>query len=224
MKILSILFATASCLAFGQPEILIEATGKNPNERHVNATPDLIELLVDIDPKAYGYRAQSHDMAVNMTADPLLNGRFTLDYNYKLSSHWKLVFPVSFEHTSLVLPFALPVGISSNNRIDSQWSLLAGVGAKLRLSEWMQKSSFFIEGWLQSGVYAQNAKGFSDTRYAARIRPSLYVGWERIFESGLVFGIKTGIEANLNILTGTPLAYSDNNVNFVPAINLGFAW
>lgn len=195
------------------------AYAENQNERHLEATPDLIELLVDIDPKAYGYRARAHSMAVNLSADPFINGRLSLDYELLLNSHFKLLFPVSFEHTVLA---ATP--IQPNPRVESQWAVLGGLGVKFRLSEWMAKSSFFLELWAQTGLYAQDAVGFTDTRYAVRIRPSLYAGWERVFETGLIIGLKTGVEYNWDVITGSQLAFAENKFNFVPAINVGFAW
>ncbi|MEI6805123.1 MAG: hypothetical protein WCK49_01285 [Myxococcaceae bacterium] len=192
---------------------------ENQNERYLEATPDLIELLVDIDPKAYGYRARAHDMAVILSTDPFINGRFSLDYQLVLNNHFKLLIPVSFEHSILA---ATP--IQANPRVKNQWAVLGGLGVKLRLSEWMAKSSFYLELWAQTGLYAQEAIGFGDTRYAIRIRPSLYVGWERVFETGLVIGLKTGVEYNWDIITGSQLAFAENKFNFVPAINTGFAW
>ena len=205
--------------AHAEQEITIKATGENQNERHLEATPDLIEMLVDIDPKAYGYRSRAQKMAMILSADPMINGRLSLDYQLVLSPHFKLVFPVSFDHSFLA---ATP--INPNDRIKNQWAVLGGLGVKFRLSEWMAKSSFFIELWAQAGIYGQDALGFEDTRYAIRVRPTLFVGWERVFETGLVIGLKTGVEYNYDIQTGTPLAYAINQVNFVPAINTGFAW
>lgn len=191
----------------------------NQNERHLEATPDLVELLVDIDPKAYGYRARAHEMAVGLSADPMINGRFSLDYQLLLNNYLKILFPISFEHSSLAATPILP-----NLRIQNQWTVLGGVGVKFRLSEWMAKSSFYIELWTQAGLYAQEAKGFDDTRYAIRIRPSLYFGWERVFETGLIIGLKTGFEYNWDIASGSRLAFAENKFNFAPAINTGFAW
>jgi hypothetical protein len=218
MKLFAIMFFFVFAANAGQ-EIKIQATGKNQNERHHEATPDLIELLVDIDPKAYGYRAGSHKMAVNLTADPFVNGRLSLDYQLKLNNYLKLIFPVSFEHSALA---ATP--INPNPRITNQWSLIGGVGIKLRLSEWMAKSSFYIEFLTQAGIYSQEAKGFGDARQAIRIRPTLFAGWERMFETGLVVGVKAGVEYNWDIITGSKLPFAENRFNFVPAITAGYAW
>jgi hypothetical protein len=213
-----------SLSAFAGEEIEIRATGKNPNEVTLVHTPDMIELLADIDPKAYGYRAQEHWMAVNLGIDPVFNGRLTLDYTLKLNSYFKLVFPVTFEHTKLVLPLGMSVGILSNNRIEDQWSLLAGTGVKIRLTEWSNKSSLYTEVLFQAGTYGQSAKGFSDMRHAVRLRPSVYVGWERVFETGLVLGAKAGVEYNVNLASQSTLVYNTDGFNFAPMINLGFAW
>ena len=218
MKLFALLSAFV-CSAYAEQEIRIEATGVNQNERHLEATPDLIELLVDIDPKAYGYRAGAHKMAFSLSADPFVNGRLSLGYELKLNSHIKLLFPISFESNEIAI-----TQFNFNPRVNSQWSVLGGLGVKLRLSEWMAKSSFYLELWTQAGLYGQDAQGFADTRHAIRIRPSLYAGWERIFETGLVVGLKTGVEYNWDVVTGSQLAFAENKFNFVPAISVGFAW
>ncbi len=195
------------------------AQAENQNERHLEATPDLIELLVDIDPKAYGYRAAAHKMVLNFSADPFINGRLSLDYQVALNPYFKLIFPVSIDSNQLAI-----TQFNFNNRVTNQGSVLAGLGMKLRLTEWMAKSSFYLELWTQAGIYAQEAQGFNDTRHAIRIRPSLYAGWERMFETGLVIGVKTGVEYNWDVVTGSQLAFAENKFNFVPAIHTGFAW
>ncbi len=223
MKLIAVLIFF-SLTVFAGEEIEIQATGKNPNEVTIVHTPDMIELLADIDPKAYGYRAQEHWMAVNLGIDPVFNGRLNLDYTLKLNSYFKLVFPITFEHTKLALPLGMSVGIFSNNRIEEQWSLLAGAGLKIRLTEWSNKSSLYAEVLLQAGTYGQTAKGFSEMRHAVRLRPSVYVGWERIFETGLVLGLKAGVEYNVNLASQGILVYNTDGFNFAPMINVGFAW
>lgn len=201
--------------------ILMGALFSNADNSEVRdeASQDLIKLLVDIDPKAYGYRAASHGMSVTLNADPVINGRLSLDYQLRLTEYLTMVFPVSFDSNKLAI-----TQFNFNNRVDTQWSLLLGGGVKYRLCEWMAKSSFFVEFWAQMGPYAQQAKGFNDTRYAIRIRPSLYAGWERIFETGLVLGLKAGVEYNWDIGVGQEIAYSENKFSFIPTINVGYAW
>ncbi len=220
--IVALIFASLS--AFAGEEIQLQATGKNPNEVTIVHTPDMIELLADIDPKAYGYKAQEHWMAVNLGIDPVFNGRLNLDYTLKLNSYFKLLFPVTFEHTKLALPLGMSVGVFSNNRIENQWSLLAGAGVKIRLTEWAGKSSLFTEALFQLGAYGQAINGFPGMRHALRLRPSVYVGWERVFETGLVLGLKAGVEYNVNLASKNTLVYSTDGFNFAPMINLGFAW
>ncbi|MBH1989357.1 MAG: hypothetical protein I8H75_02095 [Myxococcaceae bacterium] len=184
-----------------------------------NPSDDLTQLIIDLDPKAYGYRAASHGMQVSLFADPFLNGRLTLDYELRLLEFLTMTFPISFDSTSLAI-----TRFNFNPRVAEQWSLLAGGGIKYRLSEWMAKASFYAEFWLQTGVYAQQAIGFGGFRYAWRIRPSFYAGWERIFETGLLLGLSAGVEYDWDIPVGKEIAYRENQFRFIPGVRVGYAW
>lgn len=200
------------------------ALSENQGPQVLEVTPEFQELLVDIDPKGYGYRARAHDMSVGFTGDFFVRGRLSLDYQIALNPHFKLVFPVSFENAQLLLPFMSALYASPDSKIKNQWALMTGVGIKFRLSEWMAKSSFYTEILIQAGVYSQDlVKLLSETRHSIRFRPSLFVGWERVFETGLVFGVKTGVEYNFDVSTGKTVL-ADNQFSVVPAVNLGFAW
>jgi hypothetical protein len=199
-------------------DFVIEST--QPKDR-VDLTPDLVEVLVELDPKAHGYRARNHVFALGLDYDPLINGRLTLGFQVKLTDHLTLDVPVSFEHSAITTRLGVLLG-TYDERINSRWSIAGGVGLKIRLSEWMMKSSFYLEPMVQAGYYAESAQGFASTS-AVRIRPAIYLGWERIFDSGFVIGAKLGFEKPFDVALGAASFYT-TGFSLVPMLGLGYAW
>ena len=186
-------------------------------EERLVATPEMAQLLIELDPKAYGYRAKNRRMQVQLDAEPLLHGRFALGFQHKLNSFLTLDVPVMFESSSLALPLLQRVA-----QISHEWAAMGALGLKIRVSEWLVKSSFYIEPMLQMGYYVQTDKSNED-RSAFRIRPALYVGWERIYDTGFVVGTKVGVEQPFDIVMGKPLVVT-TGLRVVPMVGVGYAF
>ena len=202
----------------------IAAAAQSSFEQHLETTPDLLELVVKTDQEAQGFRASHHVFQIQLEMDPLVNGRLSLGFQYRLNNFLVLDVPVSFDHLVLGQGLGRLLGVYSSDIVD-QWALMGGLGLKIRLSEWMLKSSLYIEPILQAGYYQQTASmGSEILTESIRIRPGLYMGFETVFDTGLVLGMKVGVEQPFDIrFRGNPLSYSAN-FSVVPMFNLGYAW
>jgi hypothetical protein len=194
-------------------------------ENTLESTPEMIEIRVETDKKAQGFRAEHHKFQIQLNTDPMVNGRLTLGFQYNLSHSLTLNIPVSFDSPVLGQWAGKAMGIYGARIVD-QWALLGGFGLKIRLSEWVLKSSFYIEPVVQAGYYKQMIqivqKEMSDS---IRIRPGLYLGFETVFDTGLVIGVKVGAERAFDHdFREKPLSYAANNFSVVPMFGLGYAW
>lgn len=203
----------------------IAAAAKSSFEQHLETAPDLLEFAVKMDQDAQGFRASHHVFRIQLEMDPLINGRLSLGFQYRLNNFLVLDIPVSFDHLVLGQGLGRSLGVYNSNIVD-QWALMGGLGLKIRLSEWMLKSSLYIEPILQAGYYQQTVEqiGTKILTESIRIRPGLYMGFETVFDTGLVLGVKAGVEQPFDIrFRGKPLSYSAN-FSVVPMFNLGYAW
>jgi hypothetical protein len=198
---------------------------KNNLSQHIETSPELFELVVEMDKNSQGFRATHRNFQIQLEADPLVNGRLSLGFQYRLNSFLTLDIPVSVDHSVLGQSLGYAIGIH-NSQVSNQWAMLSGVGLKIRLSEWMLKSSFYLETVVQAGYYHQATQVLKQEilTESIRIRPALYFGVETIFDTGFVMGAKIGIEQFFDLyFSDTPLSYS-GNFGIAPSFNLGYAW
>lgn len=205
-------------------DIVLEST----QTYSVDSSPDLIEALIEIDPRAHGIHARNHKFEINLNYDPLINGRLTLGFQTRLGSHLSLDVPVSFEHSAITTRLGSVVGIYESG-ISWRWSASAGVGLKIRLSEWMLKSAFYLEPMVQAGYYSEFVETGPFARtprastQAVRIRPGIYFGWERVFDSGFVIDAKLGVEKSFDVALGVPSPIL-GPFSIVPMLGVGYSW
>lgn len=165
--------------------------------------------------------ALTRSYQLNIEADPISMGRYALGLQIQLVDALMLDIPLYFEHSSAATPFGKAVGLFNTN-LDSYWGIGAGIGLKWRITEWMWKASFYVEPRLKIGYYSQKA-GLIE-RDAFSITPELILGWERVFETGFVFGASIGIEKLIAIsLHPAPLPYVPV-ISVTPSFQVGYAW
>ncbi len=203
---------------------LIKLPTKKHLEKILETTPEMLEIIVETDENAQGYRAGHHNFQVQLGMDPLVNGRLLFGFQYRLNHFLMLEVPVAFDHPVLGQWLGRTMGVYDAKIVD-QWAMLGGLGLKIRLSEWMLKSSFFIEPVMQAGYYSQTVQYVQKVMTdSIRIRPGLYLGFETVFDTGLVIGVKVGVEHAFDInFRGKPLAYAAN-FSVVPMFGMGYAW
>ena len=184
---------------------------------NIQMTPDTVELVVDTNHQAQGFLARNHDYQVQFDVDPLVNGRINLGFQFRLNKFLALDIPVSYDSSGFGQWGSRVMGIYPKGM--TQWSLMGGVGLKIRLSEWLGKGSFYVEPLVQVGYYSQTQSSGTSTN-SIRVRPGLYLGYEEIFDTGFVIGAKLGVERPFDMGSVTvPAAFS-----VVPMLTLGYAW
>ncbi|MBM3886981.1 hypothetical protein FJ364_03540 [Candidatus Dependentiae bacterium] len=197
-----------------------------PFEEKIEVTPDLLELVVEMDPTRQGFLAKNHSFQVSLSADFLINGRLTAGFQYHFHRFLALDIPVSFDHSLLGQWGGRKLGIYGDNS-RSQWSLLAGLGLKIRLTEWMMKSSFYLEPMIQAGYSIKSLRNTGNDSLVLSssipIRFSMYLGFESVFDTGVVVGGKLGVEYPLELLLLNRIT-TPTSLSVVPMISLGYAW
>lgn len=184
---------------------------------NIQMAPDMVELIVDTNHQAQGFLARNHNYQVQFDVDPLVNGRINLGFQLRLNKFLALDIPVSYDSSGFGQWGGRMMKIYPEDL--SQWSVMGGVGLKIRLSEWLGKGSFYFEPLLQVGYYSQTMRSNTSTN-SIRIRPGLYLGYEEIFDTGFVVGAKLGVERPFDIGSLTV----STGFSVVPMLAIGYAW
>lgn len=188
----------------------------------ITVNPDQVELMLELDPNAYGYRARTRSMQINLELDPLFVGRAVLGFQLKILESLMLDFPVYFEASQASLPLGKWTGLINNN-LESYWGVGAGIGLKWRVSEWTSKSSFYLLPRVKAGYYSQKGAGFNPAN-GVSLTPELIFGWERIFDVGFVIGAQLGVEKLFVFPLQTLALPYIPLITINPSIQLGYAW
>lgn len=188
----------------------------------IEASPDVAELIVDVNKNTPGFLANEHQYQVTFSADPLINGRLAFGFQLRLSERYLVDIFLSGENYRFgqyLLQFSTPQNLTP---VLLQWEVLVGAGFKLRVSEWILKTSLYIEPTLSVGYYEQEFD--HETYNSVRIRPGFYLGLETVLDSGIVIGGKLGVEYPIDI----PLKKEGTAVpglfSLVPVLSVGYAW
>lgn len=192
------------------------------DDTNVELTPDVVELIVELDPKAYGFRARHHKMQLTADVDWLIRGRAQVQYEYRFGQFWSLVVPVSIDASETV-SLVDHMRRHGGEKLDSVFGVAGGVGIKFRLTEWMLKGSFFVEPQIQVG-YAKLTVPALDDVTSVRLRPALFVGFERVYDTGFVIHSKLGFEWAYDFFMQDKNIPSTGILQPVLLTGVGYAW
>jgi hypothetical protein len=178
-----IVFVISACLS-------LAAFGSTAPTRGALA-PEVADLLIDLDSNTHAALARNHKTIFSIDLDWLMRGRVTLNVEKRLNPYLMIVLPMAFETSKMSM-----VHEWATNQDPSQptsTALSAGLGLKIRLSEWASKGSFFLEPQVNAAYFWLNYTAMQPLM-GWRLRPAVLVGWEKVFDSGLVVRAKIGLE------------------------------
>lgn len=163
--------------------------------------PGSVELVVQLDANNYGFRGRNHSMTLGLDADFLLRGRGMLSYDLRFTEYWSMAIKAGIDWNSISLYGRLREQI--NSPAPRQFSVLAGLTAKWRLTEWYMRSAVFLEPSFLCGYMWQDFDGHESRHF--RLRPGLFAGMETIFDSGLNLSFRVGFEMPFDFASVNPV-------------------
>ncbi len=163
--------------------------------------PDSVKLVVEMDPNGYGFRTRAHRMTMTSEFDFLLRGRSMLHYDFRFFNYLSAGILAGIDWTALSLYSRFRDGL--NKQSPHQFSVLTGLSAKWRLTEWYMRSAIFLEPSLLFGYMWQTYASLETNHW--RIRPGLFGGIETIFDSGLATSFRVGVEFPFDFGTANPI-------------------
>src|SRR5688572_30688947 len=98
-----------------RPQDLTQFNDSSNQSSAIKVNPDVVDLVVELEPTAYGNRARERTMQVNLELDPLVQGRATVGYQLKILESLMLDFPVYFEASQASVPFGKWAGLFNAN-------------------------------------------------------------------------------------------------------------
>ncbi len=191
-------------------------------QKTIEASPDVAELIIDVNENSPGFLANHYQYQFTLGADPLINGRLALGFQLKLNERYSVDIFLAGENYRLgqyLLQFSTPQHLT---KVFLQWEVLLGAGCKIRVSEWLLKTSLFVEPTLSIGYYEQEFN--HETYNSARIRPGFYLGLETILDSGIVISSKIGAEYPIDIALKKDGMAVPGLFSMVPVLSAGYAW
>lgn len=153
--------------------------------------PSSVEMMVEMDPSNYGFRTRDHRMVLSGDFDFFLRGRAMLRYDFRFFNFLSLSLMGGIDSTEISLYSRFSDKLNKPN--PKQFSVLGGVSAKWRLTEWYMNSSVFLEPSVMFGHMWQNLPTIAQTKHW-RLRPGAFVGIETVFDSGLSLAFRVGPE------------------------------
>ncbi len=193
----------------------------------VQLSHDQQELVVELNPHVYGNRARTHKMRVMVEADPISQGRLVLSYQIRVHDWITLIVPVAAEYFKANMLYEIRVYSQPNLVQEGElWGVSSGFGARFRVSEWFLKSHIFVEPMVLIGYFQQESSVSNRFASAVRFIPSVAVGWERVFDVGLVASAKVGVEMPFDyyIANGGQQFTIPPRFGVSPQFGLGYAW
>lgn len=162
--------------------------------------PSSVELLVELEPNAYGFRQRNHRATLSTDVDFLFRGRSFLRLDFRFFEYLSFGINGGFDWSQMSLfdKFRRQMNTSS----PSQFAILAGLDAKMRLTEWYMRSSAFIETSFLFGRLWQDLLFLESKHW--RIRPGIFLGLESVFDSGFTLSTKLGAEMPFDFGTPNP--------------------
>lgn len=152
--------------------------------------PDSVELVVEMDPNNYGFRTRNHRMILSGDFDLLFRGRAMIGYDFRFFEYFSFGAHVGVDWSSLSLYSRFRDYLSKP--APSQFSVLGGLTAKWRLTEWYMRSAIFLEPSVLFGHMWQTYVAQDYTSW--RIRPGIFGGVDTVFDSGFALSWRLGAE------------------------------
>jgi len=152
--------------------------------------PTSVEMVVEMDPKGYGFRTRSHHMVMSADVDLILRGRAAFRYDYRFFRFFSfgLMLAMDWSEMSLYNRFRQHLATPSPRQL----AILGGVSGQWRLTEWFMRSACFLEPSLLVGHMWQTLATEKSTHW--RLRPGLFGGVQTVFDSGLAVTTRVGVE------------------------------
>ena len=182
----------------GKIDALREAS---PTTTEYTLDPGSVEAVIELDPNNYGFRQRNHRMILGLDFDLLFRGRSMLAYDFRFFEYWSFALKAGIDWSDL------SVFSRFRDQLDKpapkQFSVLSGLSAKWRLTEWYLRSAVFLEPSLMVG-YMWQTLNTQDTSHW-RIRPGLFGGIETVFNSGLALTTRVGFEVPFDFGEPNPI-------------------
>lgn len=163
--------------------------------------PSSVELMVEMDPSNYGFRSRNHRMVLGTDFDLLMRGRGMIRYDYRFFDHLSMGLMAGIDWTDMSLFSRFSDKLAKPT--PKQFSVLGGVSAKWRLTEWYMHSSIFLEPSVLFGHMWQDFALIKSSHW--RLRPGIFLGGETVFDSGLSLTLRAGAEFPADFGTPNPL-------------------
>lgn len=172
-----------------------------PTTTEYTLDPGSVEAVIELDPNNYGFRQRNHRMILGLDFDLLFRGRGMLAYDFRFFEYWSFALKAGIDWSDL------SVFSRFRDQLDKpapkQFSVLSGLSAKWRLTEWYLRSAIFLEPSLMVG-YMWQTLNTQDTSHW-RIRPGLFGGIETVFNSGLALTTRVGFEVPFDFGEPNPI-------------------
>ncbi len=152
--------------------------------------PGSVEMVVELDPNNYGFRQRNHRMTLGGEFDLLLRGRGMLAYDFRFFEYWSFAVKAGVDWNDISLYSRFRDQL--NKPAPKQFSVLGGLSAKLRLTEWYMRSAIFLEPSILTGYMWQTLINQESSYW--RVRPGLFAVLETVFDSGLAMNFRLGFE------------------------------
>ena len=161
-----------------------------PTVTEYTLDPGSVEAVIELDPKNYGFRQRNYRMALAMDFDLIFRGRAMLSYDFRFFEYVSFALKAGIDWTSLSLYSRFRDHLTVP--APQQFSVIGGIAARFRLTEWYLHSAVFLEPSLMTGYMWQTLVE-QDTGHF-RIRPGLFAAVDTVFDSGLSMSAKVGFE------------------------------
>ena len=163
--------------------------------------PGSVEYVVELDPNNYGFRQRNHRMTLGGDFDLVLRGRGMLAYDFRFFDYLSFAIKAGIDWSDLSLYGRFRDQL--DKPAPEQFSILGGVSAKWRLTEWYMRSSVFLEPSLVGGHMWQTLLAHESNHW--RLRPGLFAGIETVFDSGLAMSFRLGFEVPFDFAVVNPI-------------------
>ncbi|MEM7494808.1 MAG: hypothetical protein AAF471_01420, partial [Myxococcota bacterium] len=148
-----------------------------------------------------------------------------LFFGGKLSRIVSLSGVLSFDYSEISAYHQLKK-VSNGGRLPTTFAVSTGPVLKVRLSEWSLKSSVFLEPGLRFG-YTRYITTIVAPHNAFSLRPSLGLGFERVYNTGFTWNLKVGVERPVDLpRAGVQQGTVGGRAGILPfvSVGLGYSW
>ena len=162
----------------------------NSNATEYSVNPESVKLAVELNPDNYGFFGKSYLMAFSLQTDYLSKGRTALNYDVRITDTLSLGIKGGIDFTAMSL--ASKIRQQMSKPAPTQFSVLGGINAQWRVTEWYLNSAFSLE---PSFVMARMWQTFANQKTTHwRLLPGMFFGLTTLFDSGFMLSTKLGAE------------------------------